>query len=246
MERIAPYFSRALMLMVSLPAALISLLLRFAQAVLGTGSAIGRFPPRGPASASSPPTSDPLARSPSWPRRRRSPSRSRSSSTTAGSRSAPRSMRVSWAPSLRYPSPPSSPPGTPTCGCYCRWRSWLSSSSSRPARGSWRLGRLVGAARAARGRSSRWRSTSLRASTGAAPGSRYGDTRAELLEGFWAQLSASVVLLFSGPLLGAYVRRESPAGRTPEPRRGALRRPFRRRSRRRARPVVAARGEARS
>jgi hypothetical protein len=111
------------------------------------------------------------------------------------------------------------------------------------ARGSWRLGRLVGLL----GLVGVLVSIAVdlpQGLDGGRAGTAYGDTRAEMLEGFWAQLSASVVLLFSGPLLGACVRRATPAGRAGEPA-WSPRRPFGRRSRRRARPVVAARGGAR-
>jgi hypothetical protein len=67
-------------------------------------------------------------------------------------------------------------------------------------------------------------------------GTSYSDTEAELIDGFWAQLSASAVLVFTGPLLGSYVRRASGFGgeRSLERRRGG-------RLSREARPVMAAR-----
>jgi hypothetical protein len=67
------------------------------------------------------------------------------------------------------------------------------------------------------------------------PGGPYSDAKAELIDGFWAQLSASVVLVFTGPLLGSYVRGASGFGGEPDPARR------RRRRSRRMRPVVAAR-----
>jgi hypothetical protein len=78
-------------------------------------------------------------------------------------------------------------------------------------------------------------------------GVAFSDTKATLIEGFWAQLSAAVALVFLGPLLGSYVRRASaPAGLGSPRGRERPRRLGRRRRARRARPVVAARGEARS
>jgi len=110
-------------------------------------------------------------------------------------------------------------------------------------RGRWRLGRLVGLLGLVGVLVSLAVDLPQGLDAGRA-GVSFSDTRAQLIEGFWAQLSASLVLLFSGPLLGAYVRRASPVSRTGE-RSWSLARPFGRRSRRRARPVVAARGGAR-
>jgi hypothetical protein len=111
-------------------------------------------------------------------------------------------------------------------------------------RGNWRLGRIVGAL----GLFAVLVSLAIdlpQGLDGGQAGVSFSDTRAVLIEGFWAQLSAAVALVFCGPLLGAYVRRALPAGRAGE-RPWSRGRPFRRRSRRKVRPVVAARGGARS
>jgi hypothetical protein len=111
-------------------------------------------------------------------------------------------------------------------------------------RGRWRLGRLVGALGLLAVLVSLAIDLPQGLDSGRA-GVSFSDTQAAVIEGFWAQLSAAAVLVFCGPLLGSYVRKASAPGDLR--RRGGdrswrlsgLRRP------RRPRPVVAARGEAR-
>lgn len=61
-------------------------------------------------------------------------------------------------------------------------------------------------------------------------GIAYTGAGAQLIEGFWAQLAASSVLLFSGPLLGSYARR-SKGGQIREDRRSRVARRMRNRRR---------------
>ena len=240
--RIAPYFSRTLMLMVSLPAALISLVLRFAQAVLGSIRArtvpamrgTVRFlsinvRPTGTVAFVAAAAAVALAVSQFF-----------DYSGVAVSASLYEGEVGTVAP---VPLTALEPAGDAHLWLLVPVAVAALVLTFQTARGSWRLGRLVGLL----GLVGVLVSLAIdlpQGLDGGRAGTAYGDTRAELLEGFWAQLSASVVLLFSGPLLGAYVRRESPAGRTGEPS-WRLGRRFGRRSRRRARPVVAARGGAR-
>jgi hypothetical protein len=242
MGRIAPYFSKALMLMVSLPAALIALLLRLSETLLGSIGA--RAVPAARATA------------------RFLSIHVRPAGTVAFVAAAAAVALVvsqffdysgvAVSASLYAGEVGTTAPVPLTAlehagGAHL----WVLVPVAIAAllltfqtvRGSWRLGRLVGLL----GLLGVLVSLAIDLPQGldaGRAGTSYSDTQAELLQGFWAQLSASVVLLFSGPLLGVYVRRASPAGRTREPSR-RLGRPFGRRSRRKARPVVATRGEAR-
>jgi hypothetical protein len=112
-------------------------------------------------------------------------------------------------------------------------------------RGRWRLGRLVGAL----GLLAVLVSLAIDLPQGldaGRAGVSFSDTRAAVIEGFWAQLSAAVVLVFCGPLLGSYVRRASaPDEHRPRGRDRSWRLTGLRRRPRRPRPAVAARGEAR-
>jgi hypothetical protein len=242
MGRIAPYVSRALMLIVSVPAALISLLLRFTQAVLRwigawalpIAEAVGRF----------------LS------------IRVRPASTVAFvAAAAAVALGVSQfsdysgvevSASLYAGEVGTTAPVPLTdlerAGDAHLWLLLPVAAAAlvlivQTYRGNWRLGRIVGAL----GLFAVLVSLAIdlpQGLDGGRAGVAFSDTRAVVIEGFWAQLSAAAVLVFCGPLLGAYVRRALPAGRAGE-RPWSRGRPFRRRSRRKVRPVVAARGEAR-
>lgn len=243
MGRIAPYFSRTLMLMVSLPAALISLLLRFAQAVLG------------------------------WIRARTVPAvRATARFLSIHVRPAGTVAFVAAAAAFAlgvsqffdysgvevsaslYAGEVGTKAPVPITALERAGDAhlWLLLPVALAAlvlivqtyRGNWRLGRIVGAL----GLFAVLVSLAIdlpQGLDGGQAGGSFSDTRAVVIEGFWAQLSAAVALVFCGPLLGAYVRRALPAGRAGE-RPWSRGRPFRRRSRRKVRPVVAARGGARS
>ncbi|MGH2982882.1 MAG: hypothetical protein ACRDK5_01290, partial [Solirubrobacterales bacterium] len=245
MGRIAPYFSRTLMLMVSLPAALIALLLRFAQVVLG------------------------------WIRARTVPAACatgrflsihvRPASTVAFvAAAAAVALGVSQffdysgveVSASLYAGEVGTTAPVPLTGLERAGDAhlWVLVAVAVAAlvlvvqtyRGHWRLGRLVGAL----GLFAVLVSLAIDLPQGldaGRAGIAFSDTRAELIEGFWAQLSAAVALVFCGPLLGAYVRRASaPDSLRPRGRERSWSLSGRRRRSREARPVVAARGEAHS
>jgi hypothetical protein len=108
-------------------------------------------------------------------------------------------------------------------------------------RGRWQLGRLVGALGLVAVIVSLAIDVPQGLDAGRA-GVAFSDAKASLIEGFWAQLSAAVALVFLGPLLGSYVRRATaPSGLSPRGWERSRRRSGLRRRTRRARPVVAAR-----
>jgi hypothetical protein len=243
MGRIAPYVSRTLMLMVSIPAALIALLLSFAQAVLG------------------------------WLRDRTLPTALGAADfLSAHVRPAGTVAFVAAAAAVAlgvsqffdysgvevsaslYAGEVGTTAPVPLTALERAGDAhlWLLLPVAAAAlvlilqtyRGNWRLGRIVGLL----GLFAVLVSLAIdlpQGLDGGQAGVSFSDTRAVVIEGFWAQLSAAVALVFCGPLLGAYVRRALPAGRAGE-RPWSRGRPFRRRSRRKVRPVVAARGGARS
>jgi hypothetical protein len=244
MGRIAPYVSRALMLMVSVPAALIALLLRFAQAVLRwfgawtlpIAEAVGRFlsihlRPAGTVAFVA-----------------------AAAAVALGVSQFSDYSGVEVSTSL-YAGEVGTTAPVPLTALERAGDAhlWLLLPVAVAAlvlivltyRGNWRLGRIVGAL----GLFAILVSLAIdlpQGLDGGRAGVSFNDTKAVVIEGFWAQLSAAAVLVFCGPLLGAYVRRALPAGQAGERRWSGGRRFRRRRSRRRARPVVAARGEARS
>jgi hypothetical protein len=242
MGRIAPFVSRTLMLMVSVPAALIALLLSFTQGILGwigtwtlpIAEAIGRFlsihvRPAGTVAFVA--------------------------AAAAVALGVSQFFDYSWVEvsASLYAGEVGTTAPVPLTALERAGDAhlWLLLPVAVAAlvlivqtyRGNWRLGRIVGAL----GFFAVLVSLAIDLPQGLDAGQAgvsFSDTRAVVIEGFWAQLSAAVALVFCGPLLGAYVRRALPAGRAGE-RPWSRGRPFRRRSRRKVRPVVAARGEAR-
>jgi hypothetical protein len=80
-------------------------------------------------------------------------------------------------------------------------------------RGQWQLGRLVGLLGLV-GIAVSLLVDLPQGLDGGRSGASYSGGQAQLIEGWWAQLAASAVLAFSGPLLGSYVRRT--AGLSPD------------------------------
>jgi hypothetical protein len=243
MGRIAPYASRTLMLMVSVPAALISLLLRFTQALLGwigarTGPAAraaGRFlsmhvRPAGTVAFVAAAAAVALGVS--------------QFSDYSGVEVSASLYAGEVGTTAPVPLTAQERAGDAHLWLLLPLAVVALVLIVQTYRGNWRLGRIVGSL----GLFAVVVTLAIDLPQGldaGRAGISFSDTRAVVIEGFWAQLSAAVALLFCGPLLGAYVRRALPAGRAGE-RPWSRGRPFRRRSRRKVRPVVAARGGARS
>lgn len=101
------------------------------------------------------------------------------------------------------------------------------------ARGRWRLGRVVGLIGLAAIAVSALVDAPQGLDAGRS-GVAYSGTDARLIEGFWAQLAAAAALLFCGPLLGRYARLEGELS-------GSLGKRRRLRSPRRRRPAPRAR-----
>jgi hypothetical protein len=243
--RVAPYFSRAMMLLVSIPAALISILLRFAQRVLAwigvwalpIARGVGDFlmihvRPAGTVAFVAAAAAVALGASQFADYSGVEVSSSLYAGEIGTTAPVPLTALERGGEAHLWILLP-----VAAAALVLTWLTF---------RGRWQLGRMVGAL----GLLAVIITLAIDLPQGldaGRAGVAFSDTRASLIEGFWAQLAAAATLAFLGPLLGVYVRRESvPSGLRPRGGERSRRRSRARRRSRRSRPVVAARGEAHS